>query len=225
MPLISCPECKKDVSTEADSCPHCGHPIKQKSQENQQSQTGQTTAKKKSMNPLLLIILVIVGFSIIYAIGNAIFDNGGSSSYNRPGINHNWQYSESTDQLTQKKIKIASAISKNTVNFQFPYDGTQRASLNVRSHPKWGREIYISLNKAHFLCSFRGCNVSVRFDDKAPQRYYAVEPADHSTNTLFIKGFNKFVANAKKSKKIMIETQFYKEGSRVFKFNPSSLKW
>ena len=26
--LISCPECKKEVSNEALSCPHCGHPLK-----------------------------------------------------------------------------------------------------------------------------------------------------------------------------------------------------
>ena len=28
MALIICPECGKEVSTAADSCPHCGYPIK-----------------------------------------------------------------------------------------------------------------------------------------------------------------------------------------------------
>lgn len=28
MALISCPECAKDVSSAAASCPHCGHPIR-----------------------------------------------------------------------------------------------------------------------------------------------------------------------------------------------------
>ena len=28
MPLISCPDCKKQVSTEAIACPNCGRPIK-----------------------------------------------------------------------------------------------------------------------------------------------------------------------------------------------------
>ena len=27
MSLIKCPECKNDVSTQADVCPHCGFPI------------------------------------------------------------------------------------------------------------------------------------------------------------------------------------------------------
>lgn len=28
MALIRCPNCNKEASTEADRCPHCGHPIK-----------------------------------------------------------------------------------------------------------------------------------------------------------------------------------------------------
>jgi hypothetical protein len=28
--LITCPACKKDVSEEAEKCPHCGHPLKKK---------------------------------------------------------------------------------------------------------------------------------------------------------------------------------------------------
>jgi hypothetical protein len=27
MPLINCPECKKQVSDKAPTCPHCGYPI------------------------------------------------------------------------------------------------------------------------------------------------------------------------------------------------------
>ena len=32
MALIKCPECGKEVSTAADSCPHCGYPIKSNKQ-------------------------------------------------------------------------------------------------------------------------------------------------------------------------------------------------
>lgn len=30
MSLIPCPECKKEVSSAAEKCPHCGHTLKQK---------------------------------------------------------------------------------------------------------------------------------------------------------------------------------------------------
>lgn len=30
MALQNCPECNNNVSTQAESCPHCGHPIRVK---------------------------------------------------------------------------------------------------------------------------------------------------------------------------------------------------
>jgi hypothetical protein len=30
--LISCPTCRREVSEDAEKCPHCGHPIKKKSE-------------------------------------------------------------------------------------------------------------------------------------------------------------------------------------------------
>ncbi len=28
--LIQCPECKKEISSQADKCPHCGYVVKRK---------------------------------------------------------------------------------------------------------------------------------------------------------------------------------------------------
>lgn len=33
MSLIECSECKNEISNKADSCPHCGNPLKQKSKQ------------------------------------------------------------------------------------------------------------------------------------------------------------------------------------------------
>lgn len=30
MPLISCPECGQQISTSAETCPHCGYPMKER---------------------------------------------------------------------------------------------------------------------------------------------------------------------------------------------------
>lgn len=35
MALIKCPECRNDVSTSADACPHCGYPLKSKIKNNE----------------------------------------------------------------------------------------------------------------------------------------------------------------------------------------------
>lgn len=35
MALINCPECNKEISTEATACPNCGYNIKKQNRKNQ----------------------------------------------------------------------------------------------------------------------------------------------------------------------------------------------
>lgn len=74
MALIKCPECGKEVSDQAASCPSCGHPLKQK--ENAQSQMQQNgkqsndryrsqPVKKKGHGCLITVIIVVVFFAIV----------------------------------------------------------------------------------------------------------------------------------------------------------------
>ncbi len=55
MSLIDCPDCKKQVSAEAEKCPHCGRTIKQK-----QSATGVMAA---------IIIGLVVGVMMLKGCG------------------------------------------------------------------------------------------------------------------------------------------------------------
>lgn len=53
--LISCPECKREISDQAQSCPHCGRPLK--------TLTGQNTRQPKPQNaPIFLVLGVIALF-------------------------------------------------------------------------------------------------------------------------------------------------------------------
>ena len=56
MPLIKCPSCDKDVSSEAPACPHCGHPIR--------PTTIQKTSKKWKGLKLLSVLTVIIGIAL-----------------------------------------------------------------------------------------------------------------------------------------------------------------
>lgn len=68
MALTKCPECNKEVSTEANSCPHCGKPgpfvneaaAKSLPDDDGQAndQTTDTATKASGMNKLLIIVLV-----------------------------------------------------------------------------------------------------------------------------------------------------------------------
>ncbi len=84
MPLINCPECKKEVSDSATACPYCGFPVKKTFSHNKIvnffKKTGTATSQKIKSNIvmndklkdflfLLLIILGgIVGFVVVGAI-------------------------------------------------------------------------------------------------------------------------------------------------------------
>lgn len=136
-----------------------------------------------------------------------------------------WQYQEWPDKMGRGTIKLATVRSLNEVEFNFPYQGPQRATLQLRIHPKYGKDVTLAIEKGQFLCGFQSCQVSVRFDNGKAHNFSAVEPADHSTTMLFLRGYDRFLASARKAKKVSIEALFFQQGTRVFEFDISSLKW
>jgi predicted amidophosphoribosyltransferase len=62
--LISCPECKKECSDEAPSCPHCGHPLKVANEKIQ------LTPANKRKAPIFLILSVI---ALVLTLGTPRF--------------------------------------------------------------------------------------------------------------------------------------------------------
>ena len=136
-----------------------------------------------------------------------------------------WNYSESEDKMGRGKIKSATVSSLNKVEFGFPYQNPQRATLQLRKHPEYGNDVILSIEKGQFICGVSSCSVQVKFGEGKATKYSASEPADNSSTVLFISDFASFVANTKKSKKVYIEAQFYQEGNRVFEFETSNLNW
>lgn len=88
MALVKCPECGRDVSSEAASCPNCGHPIKSgasKQKVDYKSMptyyTGKATKKQKRKNVFLtsfFIILTILFF--LYVVGSVSASKKSSGS-------------------------------------------------------------------------------------------------------------------------------------------------
>ncbi len=65
MPLISCPDCHKEISDKTPTCPHCGHPFT--------PHTIQGTAKTEgifmqSLNCGCYMVLILVGAFVLFAI-------------------------------------------------------------------------------------------------------------------------------------------------------------
>lgn len=136
-----------------------------------------------------------------------------------------WDYYEFEDKMGRGKVKLASVKSKNTIEFGFPYSGSQKATLQLRVHPKLGKDVMLTIEKGQFLCNLNGCNLTLKFDQGSLQVYHASEPADHSTDCLFINNYERLISKLRKSQKLYIEAQFYQEGLRVFEFDVNGLNW
>ena len=59
--LVACPECTKEISDSASSCPHCGHPIK----DTLDIERGIAEAKKNARSGPIFLILAIVAFLVM----------------------------------------------------------------------------------------------------------------------------------------------------------------
>lgn len=69
MALIQCPDCSRDVSSSAQACPHCGHPVAKPSVADKEFHGRTEGIFMKSMNcgcmvALGLIVFVLITFGV-----------------------------------------------------------------------------------------------------------------------------------------------------------------
>lgn len=79
MPLIPCPECKKQISTAAVACPHCGSPLA--------PQAVAAAEEKKAADQQLgknigigCLVVVVAGFVLLFVVAEVNRRTGGSQS-------------------------------------------------------------------------------------------------------------------------------------------------
>ena len=99
------------------------------------------------------------------------------------------------------------------------------ATLTIRKHPKYGQDVYISIEKGQLLDSDYHGTVKVRFDNGKVTSFRSSRPDDGSSNTLFLKGaFSAFTSQLQKAKELKIEVPVYQAGDQVLTFNVSGFK-
>jgi hypothetical protein len=131
-----------------------------------------------------------------------------------------WRYAVRQDEMGSGTIRSASVESTGTIDFGFPYQGTQHARLTLRAHPRFGKGVVLSVERGQFDCAgSEQCKVMARFDQGKAQPFRAVPPADHSTTSLFLDPFGRFLDEVVKSKTVRIEARFYEQGAPVIEFN------
>lgn len=219
MSLIKCNECSAEVSDKADFCPSCG---------------AKRNKPKGSGCGTVIYFIIFIPFAF-YLFTNFASDYM-SSSDSQPKeevalkstegekadikIGSQWKYYKGEDLMSKGTIYYSETKSTNSVNFDYPYSGAQHGTLILRTHPRYGKDLILSIDKGQFLCrSYSGCKVLIRFDEGSAVSYSAAEPQDNSSNIIFIKNYSNFAGNMLKAKKVRISADVYQEGSPVFEFN------
>lgn len=138
-----------------------------------------------------------------------------------------WRYQDAVDQMTGKTASYASLKSDNSLSLSSPYDGVNFGTLHVRKHPKYGTDVFVKIEKGQILCrSYDPCRIAVKFDNAAPRAFEGLSAADNSTETVFLESTGKFIAAAKKAKKILIQIPLHRGGEQVLEFTtPVELVW
>lgn len=225
MAIKKCRECGHEVSSEAKICPSCG--IKSPAQE-----------YFGCLPSLAVIVFAIfaIGYCASPSSTTKLSPPANPPITTAPSVqtpsppeqkekSPQWFYNTMEDKMGRGKIKTATIISANSLEFGFPYQGEQWPHLVLRNHPKYGKDAYITIDRGQFLCGYDDCNVYVRFGDGKPQKFSASEASDHSTTTLFLGDFAKFLKGVRKADKIYIEAEFYNNGIKVMEFDTAGLKW
>lgn len=220
MALKKCRECGHQVSTKAETCPSCG-----------------ASQKRKPMGCGALLLILFLGAFVIpqfiprYNTSTetpTAKQKSSSTASNKstpapaPKPGDQWDYFSSLDDMSSGRVHTAIVSSVNTVNLDFPYQGAQHATLKLRTHPRWGKDVIFRIERGQLLCnSYDGCSVLVRFDDGQAVEYTANEPSDNSTEVLFIANYSQFVGNMLKAKVVRISPRIYQNGNPIFRFDVS----
>lgn len=138
-----------------------------------------------------------------------------------------WHYRTDLDKMTSKEVRVATIQSSNSLELSSPYAGRNHGYLSVRQHPKYGLDVIVGIQKGQLLCrSYDGCAVLVRFDAAPPIKFSASSAADHDPTLIFLNDSRRFIAQAQKAKRILVQAAIYQNGDQILEFNAGTpLKW
>ena len=137
---------------------------------------------------------------------------------------YKWKYFTHADKMSSSKNYYATVDAKDLLDFDSPYEGGSTASIVLRNR-NGVTNFYLQIDKGQFITRSSGSYCRLKFDNLPPKTYEISEPADYSSDMIFIKPYREITRLLKNHKTLIIETEFYQEGSRQMEFNISNLKW
>ena len=136
-----------------------------------------------------------------------------------------WVYETQNDEMRAEESRYATLDAENTINLDFPY-GEQRGQILIRKSPKFGSDLLVGVPSGQILCrSFQDSYISAKFDNGGIERFGCTDASDGTNNMVFLIDDRKFLQKLKRSKKLIVEAEFFQNGIQQMTFDTSNLKW
>lgn len=238
MTLKKCIECGSEISNDAKFCTHCGKPTNTAIAA---VNTGATkSSMETSMETLAWVVVGVIVFGMYSCSGKdkssstPAFDSAATVAQNpretpqaaAPAKSNTWFYDKNIEPISGKELRYASIVSDNANDLHRPYGPNITGTLMLRKHPRHGKDVIVSLTEGQILCrSYDPCSIMIRFDSRPAIRFTAAGPSDGSSESVFIRGYDKLLAEIKKSKLMTVELPMYQDGNQIWTFNVAGLDW
>lgn len=137
-----------------------------------------------------------------------------------------WSYDSSKDQMRGTTTYYADIASDNELSLPFPYGGDNSGHLQIRKRPTDGLRIIFHVDKGQILChSFSGGHLSMKFDGAPVRSFPCSEPSDGDSEYAFIEAPARVLALLRKSRRTIVEADFYQAGRQQLTFDTRGLAW
>ncbi|CAN5668013.1 hypothetical protein BH09BAC4_BH09BAC4_51200 [soil metagenome] len=134
-----------------------------------------------------------------------------------------WTYENKSDKIGGT-VSRASVTSPDSLKFGFPYEAGSTATLTIRKRDD-NTTLFLRVSNGQFNRSFQGGNARIRFDSEPAATYTFSAAANGSANVIFFDDVQKLIRKIKASKKMVIDVEFYAQGTRQIEFKTAGLTW
>ena len=139
-------------------------------------------------------------------------------------VDLSWRFSYDIDKMTSDTVHFASALAKEELDFDFPNNGGAVAMFVVDMKDSTNY-VSIQLDKGQFHFDINDkIRVRVRFDDEKPF-YVDCDESDGIQNNIWFENPDAIIDKLKKAKRVLVEAEFFMQGTRIMEFYPGQLVW
>jgi hypothetical protein len=190
-------------------------------------------------NAVWIIIVIILGAFVINTIRNisandstiesqksfvdSMVNADNSSPVNTPSST--WSYRTDSDKMDGSKSFFAQLYSTNQLEFAFPYNGGSSGVITIRKR-NGKNEVILDITKGQFLDNISDDRyVRMKFDS---QKLFSVSysgTTDYRSTEIFLNSPSLIISKLKKSKKLLLDIEFYEAGRQQFEFDVANLVW